>query len=833
MRSLIILLILGALFLIDDKSIAQAVSKVPSPNWIKKQQIDLTINESKLPTGSSYYLLIDRQINLKVNTSYYHFAYKILSHDGVQEMADLSFEFNPEFQGLSIHNITVHRGNSSIDKLKTAEIKTIQREQSMDRYLYDGSQTAIINLTDIRVGDIVEYDYSIQGVNPVFEGHYSEYFYFDYSSPYGKLFQRLIAPLNATLYLHYGNGAVTPHIQTYQNAKEYTWLLNDVDAVIADNNAPSWYDPYRYVVITDFKDWKGVVDWAEKQFSTQDIQMNTLKKKVPKDFFEGATEEKIGKAIRFVQDEVRYLGFENGVHSHKPHDPVQVFDQRFGDCKDKSLLLSSIIKLQGYEAYPVLVSTSMRDHIASEPPTLGIFNHCVVEVIYDGKSIFIDPTINNQGGSLSSTYFPTYSKGLIIKKGNEHLNNLEANSLGETVEEQYFELAEIGGGASLKIRTTYAGVEADVQRSEFGSKDIETIQKSYLSFYGNLYPDITVSDKIKIIDSREENVLTIEEFYSIPTFWKPNPDVENQIYCELYPQSIENFLNVSKLTNRKAPYKITYPLSYKHITKVKLPEPWSIEPDEKDIESEYYSYSHSISYEDEEITINHHYRTKKEEIPIEYTSQFVEDHQVMRNNLSYYLTHIKNGPSQSALGEWYPLMISLLAMAIGVFTVIRLNKFDPPAKSVEQYPLPIGGWLILVAIGVSLTPLRIVYDLLNEENNFYNSSVWTSLWQSNQLGIFAFLTVELMYNITFLFFSVLVIVLFFQRRSSLPILISFFYGLSFGITLVDMLVASYVVDVSFKDNLTDILQPLLVAVIWIPYFNYSERVEETFICRAN
>jgi transglutaminase-like putative cysteine protease len=39
------------------------------------------------------------------------------------------------------------------------------------------------------------------------------------------------------------------------------------------------------------------------------------------------------------------MGIEMGQYSHKANNPERVFKQRYGDCKDKSLLLVSMSKL--------------------------------------------------------------------------------------------------------------------------------------------------------------------------------------------------------------------------------------------------------------------------------------------------------------------------------------------------------------------------------------------------------------------------------------------------------------------------------------------------------
>lgn len=108
--------------------------------------------------------------------------------------------------------------------------------------------------------------------------------------------------------------------------------------------------------------------------------------------------ERLEKALQFVQDEIRYTGLEAGIGGYKPRNPAEVFEQRFGDCKDKSLLLCYILNELGIEAYPALVSTTDRQGIIAWLPSPNAFNHCVVQVRQGGVRWY-DPTISLQGGS--------------------------------------------------------------------------------------------------------------------------------------------------------------------------------------------------------------------------------------------------------------------------------------------------------------------------------------------------------------------------------------------------------------------------------------------------
>ncbi len=801
-----------------------------APDWVDPLRFDSDANPPAGQEEGYYYLLIDEQENAISQERYQHYVYKVLTTEGVQEMSDLSFEYDPAYQKLILHQVSVHRGGKIINQLPR-DIKPIQREQSMDRYLYDGSLTAVINLKDIRVNDVIEYAFTRKGYNPVFNGHFSKKIYFNFSLPYEKLFHRLVVPPSLPLDFEYRNADVKPLTKRSGLNKEYIWTFNHVNGLIMDDNLPDWYDGNQYVMITDLGNWGEVAAWATKHFETTPGEQQQLKDKIGSKFTGDDDESYALAAIRFVQDEVRYLGFESGLNSHKPHSPPEVFDQRFGDCKDKSLLLCEILRLNNIEACPVLANTVLREKITNESPSLSAFNHCIVQLKLGGKYYYIDPTINNQGGSLESNSFPTYGKGLVVKAGSADLIDFPGPVPSEISEEQTFHLADLDGEAMLTVRTTYSGLEADYIRSYFLSNSAESIQKNYLTFYGNLYPDIAMSVPLTKQDDRNGNIFSVEEHYRIPAFWKQKEGGEEMV-SQVYAQTLESYFNVAKSSQRKTPYRLAYPVSYHHYIHVEVPVEWNLVPADKLIETDYYQYEHLARYENKEVTLQTHYETKQDFVPPDAFDRFAADHQEMMNNLTFQLSFNKDLVYNEKGISWMAIVTALVSLAFGIWLVLRLfYYYDPQPLSALREGLPIGGWLILPAIGLCISPFRIVYDLFNMPQ-VYDSQMWANLLALKRYGLFGFVFVEHVYNMVLVPFTILIVVLFFKRRSSLPRIISIYFAVRCVVAVADVVAVGHVdtADASFYRNM---VQGIVAAAVWIPYFNVSTRVKETFVKRIN
>jgi hypothetical protein len=125
----------------------------------------------------------------------------------------------------------------------------------------------------------------------------------------------------------------------------------------------------------------------------------------------GGRLEQIVAVAEFVRDEVRYVAKEIGIGGYQPRPAGETLAARFGDCKDKSTLLQSLLASDGIRSYPVLINATTRETVSETVPSLYAFNHMIVAVALPegltlperyrhavgeipglGRLLFIDPT---------------------------------------------------------------------------------------------------------------------------------------------------------------------------------------------------------------------------------------------------------------------------------------------------------------------------------------------------------------------------------------------------------------------------------------------------------
>lgn len=133
--------------------------------------------------------------------------------------------------------------------------------------------------------------------------------------------------------------------------------------------------------------------WYKSLVDNLTIEPTDEIKNIVDELMEGATndEEKLRRVFYWIQDNVRYIAFEDGIAGFQPEDAEKVCSYRYGDCKGMANLAKVMLTYAGFDARLTWIGTR---HIAYtyDIPTLAVDNHMICCVLLNGKKIFIDPT---------------------------------------------------------------------------------------------------------------------------------------------------------------------------------------------------------------------------------------------------------------------------------------------------------------------------------------------------------------------------------------------------------------------------------------------------------
>ena len=592
------------------------------PDWVETLELKAVEGEAE---EAYRYRLVDRQVNLLGEKPLQFFRYRTRyeQYSAIESGSDVRIEFAPDYQKPLIHQVDIIRNGKRINQLSADKLKFVTSEDDQQNNIYGGRVEALLLLEDVRLGDELEYSYTIEGANPVFDNQFSSFYSLGWTAEVDNVLVRVLAPKQRAL-KHKLVGLEQPlEVNRKSNHIEYRLRMDAVSAYVHEGDEPGWFNAYPWLQFSEYDDWREVADWAWQLFQIEDKPSAELQ--AFSDGLKGKKPEQIvAEATRFVQDDIRYLGLEIGENSHRPHAPNEVFANRYGDCKDKSLLLSSILNDHGIAAWPALVSTYERGHLDQYLPTPGLFNHAVVKLTLGPDDYWLDPTVSYQGSRLDTIHQPTYGQTLLIKKGTDALTEAKPSEreLSKIDVQEEILAADFFSPVIWKITTRYSGAEAERQRYQLSHKSKQTLQRQFLNYYAKTYPKIRALADLEIDDNREANVLTIREKYLAPDYWQDDGKVAG---FELGTPEVSNYIALPKTIVRQHPLALHRIDSVRQQVVLSMPTDVDFSDDvEKQVfENDYFKMVNRFDYDRRRLIWTNHYTRKAEEVPAEAVAEHI------------------------------------------------------------------------------------------------------------------------------------------------------------------------------------------------------------------
>ncbi len=588
------------------------VRTAPRPAWVDPLPVPPSPPGGR--RGGVDYLLIEDQVRLGAAGAE-HWARRVRQITGLAGLdaeSQIQVDWAPSHESLTLHRVAIWRDGRELDRLDASSIEVLRREPGIEAALIDGALSALIVIEDVRVGDILEHEFTVAGSNPVFGDRWFGHFNLTWDLPVRRSGFRMLWPESEPLSWRHPPD-MPPRLASTAGQREARWVLDDVAARISEGDEPSWASRPE-LALSQYESWDDVLDWAQPLYAAGEArgEVANLAARLAQ---QGDTlEDRALAALRFVQDEIRYLGIELGTGSHRPAAPATVLARRFGDCKDKTVLLVTLLRALGIEAHAALVSSDLRQEVTGELPSPGAFNHVIVRARLDGRTIWLDPTISGQGGRLNARHVPRYGVALAVDEGPATLVAIEP-SPGDAPRvdvDVRFVLQEPGGDATMVVRTTARGRDADLIRATLEGSSLEAAGRDYLAFYRRAYPGLVPLRPLVVRDDDAANVLMIEEAYGTAELWQ---DDDDGLVAEFRVPEIESLLEEPATVERERPLALNYPQHVLVRLVIELPEEWPVAPVDEELEGPGARFRRRIDARGSRIEINWEWQTLLDALP--------------------------------------------------------------------------------------------------------------------------------------------------------------------------------------------------------------------------
>jgi hypothetical protein len=172
---------------------------------------------------------------------------------------------------------------------------------------------------------------------------------------------------------------------------QWQWVVADVAAIKRQERMPPWRGIAGVMIVSIFPPGggqsKGFSNWKDMGYWEAGLEMGRrdpspeIKQKVAALTTTPATQlAKMQALAKFVQGDIRYVAIELGIGGWQPHAAQEIFTHRYGDCKDKATLMSSMLHEIGIESFYISINTVRGGATPDRPPMVGWFNHEILAV---------------------------------------------------------------------------------------------------------------------------------------------------------------------------------------------------------------------------------------------------------------------------------------------------------------------------------------------------------------------------------------------------------------------------------------------------------------------
>jgi len=366
------------------------------------------------PKDAAAVILLDEQIttvkdNGEIETTYRR-AYKILRPEARKTYGTLEFLFDKETRITSMKAWAIPADGKDYQVKQKDAVEV--GEYGDD--LYSDLRGKVLEIPAANPGSVIGYEVSRKRRPFLFADSWD--------------FQHIIPVRRARFTLQLPQGwEMTTQWENYPSLKEtstgnnsYSWELENIPAIetepampppeaVAGSMGVKYFPRNPAASAKSIGTWNDIAMWYAGLTASTRTPSPEIQQKVGEVIANSTTTlDKIKAIVSFMQRDIRYVAIEIGIGGWQPHPASEVFHFRYGDCKDKVTLLSSMLQVIGVESYYVVAQTD-RGIVHPDFPSPAAFNHVIIAIrlpddvpsdglwaIVDdpkyGRLLFFDPT---------------------------------------------------------------------------------------------------------------------------------------------------------------------------------------------------------------------------------------------------------------------------------------------------------------------------------------------------------------------------------------------------------------------------------------------------------
>jgi hypothetical protein len=268
----------------------------------------------------------------------------------------------------------------------------------------------------------------------------------------------------------------------------------------------------------------------------------------------------------FLQEKMDW----NGVYHYRMNSTInEVFTEGAGTSAELNLMLLALLRNQGLEAFPLLVSTRSNGQMIELYPIMSQFNHVFIGVIIDGEALLLDLAQENGPAGLISVD-ALNGRALSLYDASNPLWVDIPTPMSQSV---YYGVSELSSEGVINgtMKTSYDGYKAISLREGYASAS--QLESAWTNILNDQYNACQISDlSVEGLQSPAEKMAG--EFH----FELANAAQVAGDYIYVNPIVYSGFEeNPFTAEERLFPVDFPYPTKRKYIYNLQIPEGYTVD----------------------------------------------------------------------------------------------------------------------------------------------------------------------------------------------------------------------------------------------------------------
>ncbi len=402
--------------------------------------------------------------------------------------------------------------------------------------------------------------------------------------------------------------------ETFKKNNIYTWTVNNIEGFQGENKSESalYFLPHIIVYIKSYEqkgkiynvlnDVSDLYKWYTSLVEQIDIKSLDKVYKITDDITKpfSTKREKAEAIFNWVQDNITYVAFEDGLGGFIPRGAASVCDKRYGDCKDMANLLYEMLNHADIESYRTWIGTRNRPYSYFEVPTPMVDNHMINTVIIENDTIFLDATDSYVPFGMPSAFTQTKEALLGINDDSFKVLKVPIQNPDKSLTLITSDISIENGIVKVLEKRTFTGYEKVDFITDYTYKKDDKTEEEFLNTTLVLGNNKTKYTNINIENfDNATTALILSYNLSIDNYAKT---VADKTYINL---NIDRTLSKSKIDieDRKYSKKIDNTFKKKYTTTFTIPKAYKVSYIPKDLSFDNPEFGYSITYTQKDNTI--------------------------------------------------------------------------------------------------------------------------------------------------------------------------------------------------------------------------------------